>query len=345
MSLYKRGSVWWINITTPDGKRIQRSAETEDRKAAQEYHDKIKHESWRVAKLGDRPIYTWKDAVVRWINEMSHKRSIETDKTHLRWLDGHLGDYKLADITRDKVEQLRQAKISEGCSNGRVNRMLALVRSILRKCEREWDMLEQSPFVRMMQEPKRRVRWLTHAEAEKLITELPDHLSEMTRFALATGLRDSNITGLQWSQIDMQRRCAWIHHDQSKNGKAFAIPLNETAVAIIRRQMGNHLTHVFTFKGHPVLRCNNSAWRKALIRAGIKDFRFHDLRHTWASWHVQAGTPLHVLQELGGWQNRDMVMRYAHLSPGHLADYAENVSERFVTNQLHQQKSPTAKSL
>lgn len=64
----------------------------------------------------------------------------------------------------------------------------------------------------------------------------------------------------------------------------------------------------------PVTRCNNHAWQKALKRVDINDFRWHDLRHTWASWHVQNGTPLHELQQLGGWSNYETVLRYAHLS-------------------------------
>ena len=71
---------------------------------------------------------------------------------------------------------------------------------------------------------------------------------------------------------------------------------------------------------------NNAAWNKALKRAGIEDFKWHDLRHTWASWHVQAGTPLHVLQELGGWESAEMVRRYAHLSSEHLAEYVDRLS-------------------
>ncbi|MDO9104530.1 MAG: tyrosine-type recombinase/integrase [Methylovulum sp.] len=70
---------------------------------------------------------------------------------------------------------------------------------------------------------------------------------------------------------------------------------------MIRYQIGKHDTYVFTYKGEPVTRANNHAWRKALIRAGIKNFRWHDLRHTWASRHIQNGTPLNVLRELGGW--------------------------------------------
>jgi integrase len=78
------------------------------------------------------------------------------------------------------------------------------------------------------------------------------------------------------------------------------------------------------FQGKPVGQVNTKAWRSALKRAGIKDFRWHDLRHTWASWHVQSGTPLHVLQELGGWSDYKMVQRYAHLTHEHLARFVEN---------------------
>ena len=88
---------------------------------------------------------------------------------------------------------------------------------------------------------------------------------------------------------------------------------------------------MFVYKGKTVLRANNHAWRKALVRAGIDAFRWHDLRHTWASWHVQAGTPLNVLQELGGWSDYKMVLRYAHLAPEHLALHAANVGTNLGT--------------
>jgi integrase len=73
----------------------------------------------------------------------------------------------------------------------------------------------------------------------------------------------------------------------------------------------------------PIKQISTKAWRDARNAAGLPGFRFHDLRHTWASWQVQAETPLKHLQELGGWATMDMVMRYAHLAPGHLAQYAE----------------------
>jgi integrase len=97
-------------------------------------------------------------------------------------------------------------------------------------------------------------------------------------------------------------------------------------VIVIREQIGKHSTHVFSFRGRPVRQVNTKAWRQALKRVGIEDFRWHDLRHTWASWHVQAGTPLPVLQELGGWQVLEMVLKYAHLASDHLAPYVDRMS-------------------
>lgn len=94
---------------------------------------------------------------------------------------------------------------------------------------------------------------------------------------------------------------------------------------LLRELQGNHSKFVFTYKGKPVKKGNTKAWRDALLKAEIVDFRWHDLRHTWASWHIQNGTPIHILQELGGWSDIRMVQRYAHLSSEHLSPYADSL--------------------
>jgi len=333
MSIYKRKDTWWIQFTAPGGRRLQQSAGTQIKQEAQELHDKLKAEAWRVKNLGEKPRYTWQEAVVRWLTEQSHKKSIETDKELLRWLDKHLHNNNLDDINKTKIDAIKNAKKSEGASNGTVNRMLALLRSILNRAKQDWEWIESTPNMRLLPVKSSRIRWLTQAEVKRLLKELPEHLKAMASFTLATGLRESNVTGLQWSQLDMQRRCAWIHADQAKAEKAIGVPLNDEALAVIRQQIGKHDTYVFTYEGKPVTRANNHAWRKALVRAGISDFRWHDLRHTWASCHVQNGTPLQVLKELGGWADLTMVLRYAHLSSKHLEEYAGN--SKAVTNLLH----------
>jgi len=200
-----------------------------------------------------------------------------------------------------------------------------IVRAILGKCVNEWEWLDRVPQVRMLKEPTRRIRFLTREEARRLLAELPEHMANMAAFTLATGLRRANVTGLQWTQVDLVRRLAWIHPDQAKARKAIAVPLNAEAVVLIRKQVGKHPTHVFCFNGKPVVQVSTKTWYRAMERAGITDFRWQDLRHTWASWHVQQGTPLHALQELGGWESAEMVRRYAHLTAEHLAPYADRL--------------------
>ena len=116
-----------------------------------------------------------------------------------------------------------------------------------------------------------------------------------------------------------------IEPGDTKNGKALGVPLNETAVAVLMRQQGRHATRVFTFRGKPLNSANTRTWRSALRKAGIRDFRWHDLRHTWATWLRQADVPTWVLQELGGWKSETMVRRYAHLSVKHLQPFADQL--------------------
>src|SRR5579863_6429514 len=113
MSLYKRGDTWWVCFTSRRGKRIRRSAGTTDRKAAEEYHDRLKAETWRVEQLGERPTRTWAEAAVKWLKEKAHKSSSEKDKEILRWLDPWLGTLKLTEITRDLLCQIGDAKAAE----------------------------------------------------------------------------------------------------------------------------------------------------------------------------------------------------------------------------------------
>jgi integrase len=335
MSLYKRKDSphWWVKLSH-NGRYIQHSAGTSDKAKAQEYHDRLKASLWDEVRLGVKPSHTWKEAVIRYLAEKSFKASHSDDKVHLRWVDRFLEGMTLERINRELLDTIMAGRRAAGASNATVNRTLEVVRAVLRKAAYEWDWLDKAPKVQMLPEPKRRIRWITRAEADRLVAVLPKHLAAMVRFSLETGLRRSNVTGLQWSQVDLARRTAWIHPDQAKARRAIAVPLSAAAVVVIREQLGKHKTHVFSFRGKPVRQVNTKAWRKALVKVGITDFRWHDLRHTWASWHVQAGTPLHVLQELGGWECVDMVRKYAHFSSAHLAEYVDRMSGlKLVVNE------------
>jgi len=335
MSLYKRkdSPFWWVKLNL-NGRRIQESTGTTDKVKAQELHDRMKASLWDQERLGVKPRHLWKEAVVLYLRETGHKASSKSDQVHLKWLDRFLGALYLDEIDRSLVDQIREAKLLEGVKPSTANRTLEVVRAVLNKAVSDWEWLDKAPRIRMQSEPDRRVRWLTRDEAETLIDELPPHLAAMARFSLETGLRRANVTGLLWSQVDLDQRQAWIHADQAKARKPISVPLSLEAVAVIQQQLGKHKTHVFSYLGKPVTQTSTKAWRSALARAGIENFRWHDLRHTWASWHAQAGTPLHVLQELGAWQCVEMVRRYAHLSGVHLAEYVDRMSGLKVVKQV-----------
>jgi integrase len=326
MSLYKRKDSpnWWVKITPLNGKPIQESTGTPDRVKAQEYHDKLKAVLWDRERLGIKPKRSWREAVVRWLEETSTKASHSDDKAKLVWLHDYLGDLTLDQVTRDVIDTIKKAKLKE-VKPTTVNRYLALIRSILIRAKDEWEWVDHVPKVKLFKESLGRERALTPEEARRLLDELPEHHQAVVLFALATGLRQGNILKLEWSQVDMHNSHAWIRAGQSKSRRPITVPLNETAMSILRAQAGKHPERVFTVRGVPMQKAHNEVWTAGLKRAGITDFRWHDLRHTWATWQRKAGTPTHELQRLGGWLTASMVERYAHLAPDHLAGAASRI--------------------
>ena len=329
MALYKRGNTWWIDFATPAGERVRRSAQTSDKGEAQELHDRLKAECWRIQALGGRPAYTWDDAGYKWLQETSHKRTHAGDIAKLAWLQQFLRSRVLSTITRDEIAAIGQCKRAEA-SSATANRYLALVRAILRKAWLEWEWVDRVPKVKLYPESKRRVRWITPEQASALLDELPGHQRDITVFALATGLRQSNVTRLEWSDVDLEKGTCWVMGDKAKGGEDLHVSLSEVALAVLQRQRGRHERFVFTYRGNPVRQVNTRGWRAALRRAGITNFRWHDLRHTWASWLIQNGIPLYDLQEMGGWRSPAMVRRYAHLAPAQMTRHAAIVSRLLV---------------
>lgn len=337
MSLSKRGKTWWICFTTPSGERIRRSAATEDKAQAQELHDKLKAESWRIAKLGDKPRRTWDEAAYKWLMESQLKKSHREDVSKISWLQQFFRGKYLDELTRDVIAKVGELKFKE-TTPATANRLLALIRAILRKAALDWEWIDKPPVIKLYRESKRRVRYLTPLLANTLLQELPEHLADMVKFSLATGLRRSNVTRLEWSQVDITRRVAWIHGDQAKAGKPIHVTLNATAIEMLTKQIGKDSKWVFTYKGKPVTQVTTKAWYKALERAGIENFRWHDLRHTWASWLTQQGVPLNVIQEMGAWESSEMVKRYAHLAPEQFAKHARVVDDMLNGTNLAQQE-------
>ena len=326
MALYKRGPLYWASFTAPDGTRVRCSTGTSDRQKAQEFFDKLKHESWRVSRMGEKPRHTWDEAALLWLEEKADKKSIESDKVILRFLTPILRGKYLNEITRADIVQIGEER-KRATSPSRANRYLALLRAILNRAVKIWEWLDKAPTVTLYKEPKRRIRYLTPDQIQRLMQELPAHQKPVVAFALLTGLRKSNILNLRWSQIDLAGKMIHIAGKEMKNGNDHTVPLSDAALQIVITQIGKNPEYVFTLNGQKLKEVNTQAFRNALKRAGITDYRFHDNRHTWASTLVQNGVSLYELQEMGAWQSAEMVKRYAHLAPRKLQENAEIVAD------------------
>ena len=325
MALWKRAGIYYVKLTAPDGTLVRRSLGTTDRKKAQEAHDRLKVQLWELAHLKKKPKRTWDEAALRWLKEKAHKKSYRDDVSRIRWFTGHLRGRTLDQVSRDLIDRLVSRQLSRR-SDRTKDLYVALIRAIFRKAMREWEWIDAMPAFRTYAKAVRpRVRFLTTEQAEAVLERLPAHQREVVLFALATGLRQRNILDLTWDRVDLARRIATIEEADTKNGEALGVPLNDVAVAVLERQKGRHRTHVFTYRGRPLRTENTRAWRSALKACGIKDFRWHDLRHTWATWLRQNDVPTWVLQELGGWKSESMVRRYAHMSVKHLQPYADQL--------------------
>lgn len=324
--IYRRpdSRYWWIAATLPNGKRLRQSAGTENREDAEALLAKLTLDAYREAHFGFKPERSWQEAVVRYLDAKASLRSYPEVKRMCRNLHPYLGDLMLNQINGDVIWSVIQGESKKGNSPATINRYLATLRNLLRMARDEWQWIDSLPKIRLLPGEVERDRWLTYEEADRLIAACPPHLAALVRFALATGCRAREITGLEWNRVDLDRQTAWLN--RTKNGTPRGVPLNSDAVEVLGEQIGKHKQFCFTYRGEPIgWQLTNSAWHTALAKAGIRDFRFHDLRHTWASWHRQAGTSCDELKDLGGWKSRQMVDRYAKFATEHLSHAASRI--------------------
>lgn len=338
----KESKVWQYSFTIRGAQRVQESAHTEDEQTANLIAAKHFQKVFDELHLGKKPERTWPEAVIKWARIAKDKKSFNTDQYRLSVLDPHFRDKTLTELTRDYIDEvIDELADDREWSNGSINRYLAVIRTILKKACDEWEWIDKVPKLPKRTEAAKRVRWINEGEARRLIEEVPTHTKFIVVFDLATGLRKSNLLGLKWKQIDLERRCAWVYGDEAKGKKDIAIPLNDDAMAVLLALRGQHSEYVFTYKGNPIRSPDRISWIKWCARAGITKFRFHDLRHTWASWFVQRGGNLNDLMELGGWSSYEMVLKYAHLSAARLHSSAKIT----VTNLLGRDTSVTLNEL
>jgi integrase len=331
----KASGIWQLDFRTPGGERIRRSTETADRKAAQEYHDKVKASLWRQDKLGEAPEKCFEEAAVRFLRESEGQSDYATKLRHIAYWRERFAGRTVRSLTASEIvdalptHRVNPKKPATPLTHATLNRYLATIKRMLSLCA-EWEWLDRVPRLPKYAEPKVRVRW----EPQNVIAALIQAMSlswmrDAALVAVSTGLRESELFGLTAAHVDLAQRNAWVGHDQAKSGHARSVPLNDDACAVIERRLWMGKRYVFTRNhgaGGRIHDHDPRIFQRSCREINIEDFHWHDLRHTWASWHVQRGTPLMVLKELGGWETLAMVQKYAHLAPSHIAAHAGTVN-------------------
>lgn len=330
MSLSKRNGVYYIDIRTPSGERIRRSTGVKDKKLAQEYHDKVKHQLWAFDKLDRRVERTFNEALILLLNDGKGQKDYATKVRHAKYWRPIFGDINLSSITGEMIDNnlpTHNAKSKEPLAPATINKYRkTILRALSLAYKNNW--INSIPYVGKLKEPKIRVRWATKQQAQELLNNISiAWLRDVSLFALLTGARRTEILSMTWDKIDFQNKIAIVSNDIAKNGKARSLLLNEEAIRLLQDRRLINSKYVFVSSNGSMLKdIDRRAFNRAAKECNLEDFHFHDLRHTWASWHVQRGTPLFTLKELGGWETLEMVQKYAHLNAGHLSQFSNAVT-------------------
>lgn len=344
-----KDSPYWFTNFTINGSRVRVTTRTENREEAEQYEAELKRQYWRQTHLDETPPRTWGATLIKYLQE-AEKRSLDDDKQRLAVLTALIGtETVISTLNKVRCKEILDRLVEERqISNSTRNRYASVLQTVLNRAHHEWGWLDHPVRISKRKEELPEPIWITHAEAETLIAAAPDYWKNAIRFSLHTGLRQNNVMAMEWKWVDLARRLVIVPKAQFKGRKTHAVPLDNTATQCLREQWqaaDKHPRWVFPKRTgkHEHLYPDSMMWDRLVRDTGITPgFRWHDLRHTWASWHVMAGTSLAELMELGGWSSYVMVQRYAHLSAGHLQAAAERLRHS-VENALDNNSVPQIK--
>ncbi len=273
-------------------------------------------------------------------------RSYRTQKPQLLWWKKVLGEKRLSDLTSDVIMTHRnklakrvigEAENERTISPSSVNRYHAALSHALTVAVKELRWLPNSPIrsISKLPEPKGRTRYLDDDERKNLLKECLAssnvHLYAIVVLALSTGMRKGEILSLRWPQIDLERGIIVLN--DTKNGEHRGVPLVGKALEIVKdydkaRTDEDEIKLLFPGVGGDKPIEVKKAWQKALEMAKIEDFRFHDLRHSAASYLAMNGASLPELAAVLGHKTYEMVKRYSHLSDSHVSSVVERMNNK-----------------
>ena len=317
--LYRRGNVYWICYKFK-GKLYRESTGKVSQKEA-EYVLACRRKENDEGELPKSKMIDYKFAELakEYLKWAERQRSYKDKKLWMKQLNEVFGNLNVSDLNTQMIEQWQSERLNLN-KPATVNRVLACLKHMFTKAV-DWDMaseetLKQVRKVKFLKEYNKRLRYLDVEGCQTLIDCCAPHLKPIVTVALNTGMRRGEILGLRWEQVDLSH--GFILLEISKNGERREIPIN-TTLEYLFKEMPHSIEskYVFVDKDGKPYKDVKRSFGTAIRKAGISDFRFHDLRHTFASHLVMAGIDLISVKELLGHKTITMTLRYSHLAPEH----------------------------
>jgi len=308
---------------------------------AKEWAKKVEGEiaSTRFLRRIEEEKHTLSEAIDRFIAENLSELSEQEQKsrrTHLNWWRDRLGSLSLAAVTPAAITEARAALLDR-VSGATSNRYLAALSAVLTLAEKEWEWLSRNPVskVRRRAESRGRVRFLSDDERKRLLKACEAshdrRLHPLVLFALTTGARQGELLGLRWEDVDLENARARLQKTKNKDRRSISFP---GSAGEVLREMAKapHDSGYLFANGDGLPTFSKKPWLAALNEAKIDDFRFHDLRHTAASYLAMSGATLPELAAFLGHRTLAMVQRYAHLTESHSESVAQRMAQQFLSD-------------
>ena len=337
--LYKRGNVWWACYKSASGKVIQETTRKTDHGEAVAFLMERRNEvaAGKAPELRKIVNHTFNELAKEYLTWAERQKGYESKAGFVKQLKDTFGDLPLRNFSVGLIEQYQTGRMKRGCrpvkegetpkgnKPATINRLVETLKHMFTKAV-EWEWVEEEAAkrvrkVRLLKENNRRLRYLTVEECQKLLRECSSHLRPIVTMALHTGMRKAEILGLTWDKVDLRNGLILLAQDDTKNSERKEIPIDGTVRATLQG-LTRRLDVAYLFYDQETgMRYQDikKGFNAACRRAGIKDFVFHDLRHTFASHLVMKGIDITTVKELLGHKTLTMTLRYAHLAPSHKA--------------------------
>lgn len=331
MSVYKRGPVWWVRFQWR-GQEIRQSSRSTLRREAEAFERTLRQ---RLAAIdrGGRPRRTYDEMMTRFFEEHLPTMKPGASRRYIvsaRSLNPHFRDRYLDELTKGSIADFVSARRRE-VTDATIRRDLACLSSAL-TCAVRWDWIDHNVMrsldKRSIKESRPRIRWLTAKEYAAIRAKASSAMMPVVTLLVETGMRMGELLSLEWRDVNLDRREIYLHGPRTKTGTARTVPLSDEAIAALR-SLPRHLTCplvLFTRTGKGYLVTGMSHRLQRLhAKAGVKDFRAHDYRHTFASWYLQRGGRIERLQAILGHSRIMQTTKYAHLATQDLHDDMQRV--------------------